>query len=185
MADISQIEVASVTYDIKDATARRIATDTTVGRVMPDGITIVVNENGVITSTGQGGSYIYIHTDETSLYGQTVIVTDGVITDTATFSDTGDAVVSKYMGTGWLTITATDGTRTAYSYIDCTYYGTYRTTLGFFSATVNLSTSERSLYGGNVYVSSEVAPPQTLTFNAYGEATYVAKVPGSYTFSIV
>lgn len=185
MADISQIEVNNITYDIVDTNARRIATETAAGRVIPDGVTIVINEDGVITSTGQGGSYIYIYTDETSLYGKTITITDGVIIETTTISNSGEAVFSKFMGTGWLTITASNGTETAYTYIDCTYYGTYRTTLNFFTATVNLSTSERSLYGGNVYITSEVTPPTTLTFDAYGRTSYTVKVPGTYTFSII
>lgn len=185
MADISQIEVASVTYDIKDTTARAIATSENVGRVKPDGTTIVVDGNGVLSSTGQGGSNIYIETNEESLYGKTVTVTDGVLTETTTISNEGKATFSRYMGTGWVTITASNGTRTAYAYVDCSFYGSFRVTLAFFSATVNLSTSERLLYGGNVYVTSDVTPSQTLTFDHTGHATYIVRIPGTYTFSIV
>lgn len=185
MADISQIVVKKVTYDIKDATAREIATAEKVGRVRPDGNSIIVDEYGVLSSVGSGGSTIYISTSESTLFGKTVTVTDGVITETTEFDENGRATVSRYMGTGWVTITASNGTKTAYAYLDCSFYGSYRATLSFFEATVNLTTSERLLYGGPVYVTSDVAPDETLTFDYTGATKYTVRVPGVYTFSIV
>lgn len=185
MSDISQIQVSNVTYDIKDITARQIATTETVGRVKPDGISLLVDENGVLSYSGAAGSNIYISTDEVSLRGATATITDGTVTKTVTISADGTATVSNFLGTGWVTITASNGINTAYAYVDCSYYGTYRATLRIWSATVNLSTEERMLYGGPVYVSSNVAPDETLIFDYTGHTTYIARVPGKYTFYIV
>lgn len=185
MADISQVKVNGVTYDVKDSTARAVATASTVGRVRPDGNSIIVDENGVLSSVGSGGSTIYVSTTDSRLIGATITITDGVITETAVIGDTGSATISRYMGTGWVTISATVGGKTAYAYLDCSFYGSYRASLEFFEATINLTTSERLLYGGPVYVTSDVAPDATLTFDYTGAATYTAYVPGTYTFSIV
>lgn len=54
MADIKQIKVGSTNYDIKDETARGIATTQIAGRVKPDGTTITVDNDGTIHSTGGG-----------------------------------------------------------------------------------------------------------------------------------
>lgn len=185
MSDISQIKVSNIVYNIKDTTARQVATDESVGLVKPDGVSIFVDENGTLSYGGATGSNIYITTNENSLIGKTVTATDGVITKTAIIDSNKTATISNFMGTGWVTITASDGTNTAYAYANCSYYGTYRVTLKIWSATVNLSTEERSLYGGPVYVTSDVAPNETLTFDYSGQATYIARAPGKYIFFIV
>ena len=97
MSDISQIKVGSTTYDIKDTTARTVATVNAVGRVKPDGTSIVIDNNGMISSVGSGGSNIYITTTDEDLFGETVTVTDGVFSDTATFDSTGHATISSFM----------------------------------------------------------------------------------------
>ena len=185
MSDISQIKVGSTTYDIKDTTARTVATVNAVGRVKPDGTSIVIDNNGMISSVGSGGSNIYITTTDEDLFGETVTVTDGVFSDTATFDSTGHATISSFMGTGWVTISATVNNKTAYAYLDCSFYGSYRVTLEFFEATVNITTSDVSLYGDSVFVTSEVAPPATLTFSNLGATSYTVYVPGVYTFYVI
>ena len=185
MADISQIKVSSVTYDVKDTTARQIATNASVGRVKPDGVSILVDANGVISGVGVGGSNIYVTTTDDDLIGATVTITDGVLTETAVMPSTKQVSFPKFLGSGWVTISATVGAQTAYAYVNCEYYGTYRVNLEFFSCTVNVVTTESDLIdGGHAYVMSEVAPDAELTFNNLGVATYIAHVPGRYTFYI-
>ena len=57
MADISQIKLTpnGDAYDIKDATARRLATTSQTGQVKPDGTTVTIDNDGTIHSVGGGG----------------------------------------------------------------------------------------------------------------------------------
>ena len=183
MADISQIKVSSVTYDIKDTTARAVATSASVGRVKPDGTSTFVDANGVLSSAGVGGGTNFtISTDESSLIGKTITITDGTVTTTTVFDNNGEANVVGYLGTGWVTISCSDGTDTAYAYEDCSYYGLHRVELNFWSATVNLSTS--NFQGETVHIKSDVAPPSTVTFSNQGVATYIVHMPGIYEFYV-
>lgn len=56
MADISKLSDGTTTYNIKDAVARANipgqATTSTLGTVKPDGTTITIDNNGVISAAG-------------------------------------------------------------------------------------------------------------------------------------
>jgi len=92
-------------------------------------------ENGNVAS-GSGGSIITVTTSASSLYGQTVTLTDGVSTMTKTLSNTGVAVFEGVTMTGTLTVSTTSATPVTLS---VPYYGNYSVVLSVFSATVTIT----------------------------------------------
>lgn len=53
MADVSQIRIApNSVFDLKDSTARRLASTSQTGQVKPDGSTITIDQDGTIHSAG-------------------------------------------------------------------------------------------------------------------------------------
>ena len=95
--------------------------------------------NGDAPSGGAGGSEVTITTVESSLYGQTVTISDGQDTYTGTFDNTGLCIIQGVTITGSATVTSTDGVNTATGTLTMPYFGNYSIALSFFSATVNVT----------------------------------------------
>ena len=95
--------------------------------------------NGDAPSGGAGGSEVTITTVESSLYGQTVTISDGQDTYTGAFDNTGLCIIQGVTITGSATVTSTDGVNTATGTLTMPYFGNYSIALSFFSATVNVT----------------------------------------------
>lgn len=91
--------------------------------------------NGDVAS-GSGGSIITVTTTDSSLYGQTVTITDGTTTLTETLSNTGEATFEGVTLTGSLTVSTTGATPYTLS---VPYYGNYSVVLSAFSATITIT----------------------------------------------
>lgn len=86
-----------------------------------------------------GGSTVKVTTSESSLYGQSVTLSDGVTTLTETFSGSGEATFSGVTLTGTLTVSASYGGQTATRTLSIPYFGNYTTSLSFFTATITVT----------------------------------------------
>lgn len=130
------------------------------------------------------GSYIEITTNESDLYSRPVTVTDaGGHSETVNFDTEGHAVFKSYPYIGTLTISSTDGTRTAVDTITVPYFGRYSAEIAFWAATVNLN-GDSTLGGVAVTVKdSQDVTITSIVLNASGQGVFTATYPDTYTFS--
>lgn len=142
-----------------------------------NGETVVTVEGGGVA----GGSTITVTTNEPTLYGKSVTISDGTDSKTATFSSGGVAAFSSVMMTGTLTVTATDGTDTATRSLAVPYYGNYAYSLAFWAANITINTSTAQFNGKVVTVKKDGTAVGTTAFSD-GSASYVASEAGNYTF---
>lgn len=91
------------------------------------------------TPSAGGGSKVVVSTAESSLYGATVTLSDGVTTLSATFDNAGVATFQGVTITGNLTVSASAGGQTATTTVNVPYFGNYTATLAFFSATITVT----------------------------------------------
>lgn len=82
--------------------------------------------------SGSGGSIINVTTNESDLYGKTVNVTDGVLTFSGVFDNTGNAVIEGVTITGTLTVVSQGTSETAEEQIEVQYFGNYSVELKFY-----------------------------------------------------
>jgi len=127
----------------------------------------IAHQNKILGNTSGGGSTILVTTSESSLYGQTVSLTDGTTTMNGTFSNTGECEFTGVMMVG--TLTASSGG--ASTSIQVPYFGVYSMTLSFFSATITVT------FGGGTCTcvgngESYTANSSPYTFTVHGAATY-------------
>lgn len=87
-------------------------------------------------ASGSGGSIITVTTTATSLYGQTVTLSDGITTLSETFDNSGKAVFEGVTMTGSLTITSVGATPNT---LNVPYYGNYSAILATFNATITVT----------------------------------------------
>lgn len=124
---------------------------------------------------GAGGSTITVSTIETSLYGETVTITDGIATFTGVFDNTGVCVISGVTATGTLTVTSGAATRQ----LTVPYYGNYEVALSFWSAEITVTTDPGV---NSAIVKKDGVNVGTISFSA-GTGTYIAGSTGAYTFT--
>lgn len=131
------------------------------------------------------GSLITVTTQEPSLIGEEVTVTDGTNYVYAVFNAEGVAELTNVLMTGTLTLSATDGTDIATASINVPYYGTYEIDLAFWNATLYMTTPNSALYGQQITItnSSDVVVGTT-SFGGSGTASFVVKEPDTYTASV-
>lgn len=128
------------------------------------------------------GSHIDVSTSEPTLFNRNVTVSDGVHSKTVQFDASGAATVESFPYIGIISVTSTDGTRTAEESINIPYFGRYSTVLAFWSATVNLVGDESlaalpvTVRDGNGDVVAIV------TLNASGMGVFTATKPDTYKF---
>ena len=91
------------------------------------------------TPSAGGGSKVVVSTAESSLYGETVTLSDGVTTLSATFDNAGVATFQGVTITGNLTVSASAGGQTATTTVNVPYFGNYTAALAFFSATITVT----------------------------------------------
>lgn len=127
----------------------------------------IAHQNKILGNTSGGGSTIVVTTSESTLYGQTVTLSDGTTTLTGTFSNAGECEFTGVMMVG--TLTATSGT--ASTSINVPYFGVYSMTLSFFSATITVTFDGGTctcVGNGESYTASS----SPYTFTVHGAATY-------------
>lgn len=131
------------------------------------------------------GSLIRITTQEPSLIGEEVTVTDGSDYVYAVFNAEGVAELTNVLMTGTLQISATNGTDVATASINVPYYGSYEMSLAFWNATLYMTTPNSELYGQQITItdSSDVVVGTT-SFGGSGTASFVVKEPDTYTASV-
>lgn len=132
--------------------------------------------NVTITGGGSGGSTITVTTTEISLYGESVIISDGVSTFTGVFDSSGVCVIDGVTATGTLTITSGAAT----NQLNVPYYGNYTTFLSFWAATINVTTDPDIV---SAIVKKDGVQIGTVNFTS-GSGTYIAGSTGAYTFEV-
>jgi hypothetical protein len=134
-------------------------------------------------STG-AGSVITVTTSEASLAGKMCTITDGTTTLNANFDNTGKAVFYGVQMVGRVLVNATDGEYYASGEVNITYFGLYSTSIAFWGATINLSTTTPEFYGQNITVEQDGILVSTISFDGTGHATYIAPALGVYDFTV-
>lgn len=129
----------------------------------------------VIITGGSGGSTITVTTIETTLYGETVTITDGTSTFTGVFDNSGVCVIDGVTVTGTLTVSSGAASRT----LNVPYFGNYTVALSFWAATINVSTDPDVV---NAIVKKDGVQIDTISFSA-GSGVYIADSTGAYTFT--
>ena len=134
------------------------------------------NDTTNVTITGgSGGSTITVTTIETTLYGETVTITDGTSTFTGVFDNSGVCVIDGVTATGTLTVTSGAASRT----LNAPYFGNYTVVLSFWSATINITTDPDIV---SAIVKKDGVQIGTVNFTS-GSGTYIAGSTGAYTFT--
>lgn len=129
------------------------------------------------------GSHIDISTNESTLFNRNVTVSDGVHSKTVQFNAVGGATVESFPYIGAISVTSTDGERTASEVINIPYFGRYSVVLAFWSATVNL-VGDSALGGVPVTVKdSDDLTITTIVLDASGRGTFIATKPDTYKFT--
>lgn len=95
----------------------------------------IAHQNKILGNTSGGGSTILVTTSESTLYGQTVTLSDGTTTLSGTFSNTGECEFTGVMMTGNLTLACSGVSQN----ISIPYFGNYSFVFSLFSATVNVT----------------------------------------------
>lgn len=135
------------------------------------------NDTTNVTITGgSGGSTITVTTIETTLYGETVTITDGTSTFTGVFDNSGVCVIDGVTATGTLTVTS----GAASSTLNVPYFGNYTIALSFWAATINVSTDPNVT---SAIVKKDGVQIGTVNFTS-GSGTYIAGSTGAYTFEV-
>lgn len=119
-----------------------------------------------------GGSTVVVTTSESSLYGQSVTLSDGVTTLTETFSGSGEATFSGVTLTGSLTVSASAGAQTASKTLSIPYFGNYSTVLSFFTATITVTFDASK--GATCTLDGVTASTSPYTFTINSTGTYTA-----------
>ena len=128
------------------------------------------------------GSHIDISTNESTLFNRNVTVSDGVHSKTVQFNAVGGATVESFPYIGSISVTSTDGERTAQETINIPYFGRYSVVLAFWSATVNL-VGDSAVGGVPVTVKdSDDLTITTIVLDASGSGTFTATKPDTYKF---
>lgn len=137
-----------------------------------------------LAESAEKGSVVTIHTINDTLYGKNCVISQDGQSRTARFDNTGTAVFESIPYVGQVTVTATDGTLTAVTYLTIPYFGRYSTNLAFWAATVELSTTSPEFFSLPIKIFKDNVLIETISFSALGAATYIATSEGTYKFSV-
>lgn len=145
----------------------------------------IAHQNKILGNTSGGGSTILVTTSESTLYGQTVTLSDGTTTLTGTFSNAGECEFTGVMMVG--TLTASSGT--ASTSINVPYFGVYSIILSLFSATITATYPEDKgatctcTGNGESYTAS--GSPYTFTVHGAGEYRVTATLDGKSITDVI
>ena len=95
----------------------------------PEAQYVIDELTDVIESQGSGGSLITVRTEDSEFYGETITLSDGHTSMTATMSNQGVAQFSGVTMSGELTVSATVSGQTYSTTVNVTYYGSYNVEL--------------------------------------------------------
>lgn len=131
------------------------------------------------------GSHITITTTDTELFSRNVLLRDDFGHEiTSKFNTSGVAVFETVPYVGSLTISSTDGIRTATNVVNTPYFARYEFSLAFWSATVNIEGDE-NLAGYTVTVyNSEETVVSSIVLNAEAKGVFNATYPDEFIFRI-
>lgn len=130
------------------------------------------------------GSHITITTENTELFGRNVTVTDGTHPTTVKFDNSGVAEVETYPYVGNITITSTDGIRTATTTTHIPYFGRYSYGISFWAAVVNIIGDEEFATYPVTVKNSNGDILTTIILDSSAQGTWTAIEPDTYTFSV-
>ena len=130
------------------------------------------------------GSHITITTENTELFGRNVTVTDGTHPTTVKFDNSGVAEVETYPYVGNITITSTDGIRTATTTTHIPYFGRYSYGISFWAAVVNIIGDEEFANYPVTVKNSNGDILTTIILDSSAQGTWTAIEPDTYTFSV-
>lgn len=131
------------------------------------------------------GSHITITTTDTELFSRNVLLRDDFGHEiTSKFNTSGVAMFETVPYVGSLTISSTDGIRTATNVVNTPYFARYEFPLAFWSATVNIEGDE-DLAGYTVTVyNSEETVVSSIVLNAEAKGVFNATYPDEFIFRI-
>ena len=154
------------------------------GQVSEDAAIHLQEEIDELAESAEKGSVVTVHTINQTLYGKNCVISQDGQSRTARFDNTGTAVFESIPYVGQVTVTATDGTLTAVTYLTIPYFGRYSTNLAFWAATVNISTQSPEFFSLPIKIFKDNVLIETISFSALGSATYIATSEGTYKFSV-
>ena len=139
-------------------------------------------ESGSWKNIATGGSTINITTEDEALFGQAVTISDGTTTLSGTFSAGGECTFEGVMLIGTLTVSATAEGESVTDTISVPYYGIYSVSFGRTLYTLNISTTESSLYSKTVTITNGTKT-KTATLSASGSVTTKISFTGAVTIT--
>ena len=146
-------------------------------------------ENDTTIVTSLLGSIITVTTSETTLYGKEVTITDGNETLTETFDDKGYAEFDGVTFIGNITITSTDGDKTATTTGNIPYFEKHNFTLAFWRASIEVTSNYANdfMIGGNLDIYKDgvkIGKTSYSTSEEHPDGYFLCAVsaPGTYHF---
>lgn len=174
----NETSVANIIEDLIDSVGTLSDLDT----ADKSSIVNAINELAAGGGGGGGGSTITVIAADAELYGGTVTVTDGSASVSGTLSDSGTVTMHVPM-TGTLQVSVANGDYVGAATLSAPYYGSYSVTVEAADIyTLNISTSEATLYGQTVAVTNGT-DVKTGTLSDSGTATIRITFTGSVTVS--
>lgn len=170
------------TAEALGALAEGVGALSDLGTADKSSIVNAINELAAGGGGGGGGSTVTVIAADAELYGGTVTVTDGSASVSGTLSDSGTVTMHVPM-TGTLQVAVTNGDYVGAATLSAPYYGSYSVTVEAADIyTLNISTSEATLYGQTVTVTNGT-DVKTGTLSDSGTATIRITFTGSVTVS--
>lgn len=137
-----------------------------------------------LSEAAKKGSVVTITTTDSTLFGKNVTISKtGFDPVTSSFNSAGVAYFETVPMVGDVTIEATNGTLTAHGSLNIPYFGRYNTTLEFWEAILDISTTIESLYNRQITVTKNSSTVGTTTFDSTGHATFSVHSVGTYHVS--
>lgn len=137
-----------------------------------------------LSEAAKKGSVVTVTTTDPTLFGKNVTISKtGFDPVTSSFNSAGVAYFETVPMVGDVSIEATNGTLTAHGSINIPYFGRYNTTLEFWEAVLNISTTIETLYNRQITIKKNSSTVGTTTFDSTGHATFSVHSVGTYNVS--
>lgn len=137
-----------------------------------------------LSEAAKKGSVVTVTTTDPTLFGKNVTISKtGFDPVTSSFNSAGVAYFETVPMVGDVSIEATNGTLTAHGSLNIPYFGRYSTTLEFWEAILDISTTIESLYNRQITVTKNSSTVGTTTFDSTGHATFSVHSVGTYHVS--
>lgn len=137
-----------------------------------------------LAESAKKGSVVTITTTDPTLFGKNVTISKtGFDPVTSSFNSAGVAYFETVPMVGDVSIEATNGTLTAHGSLNIPYFGRYNTTLEFWEAILDISTTIETLYNRQINIKKNNSTVGTTTFDSTGHATFSVHSVGTYNVS--